>query len=80
MFHCCKCQESGEYDDLQHAYENGWYCNDDAYYCSEHAGDAIEKEDKSWDDVYTHRVWDGVLPVSNVAAWRVPVQTGVVYD
>lgn len=50
MFHCCKCQESGEYDDLQHAYENGWYCNDDAYYCSEHAGAAIEEEDKAWDD------------------------------
>ena len=49
-FHCCECQESGEYDDLQHAYENGWYGNDCVYYCIEHAEAAIEEEDKAWGD------------------------------
>lgn len=22
---CCECQNTGEYDNLQHAYEHGWF-------------------------------------------------------
>lgn len=48
-YYCCECGECGEYNNLQHAYENGWYQNDCLSYCSNHALAAMEKEDKSWE-------------------------------
>lgn len=41
--HCCECQNSGEYVNLQRAYEHGWFEHEDASYCSDHALAAIEK-------------------------------------
>lgn len=40
---CCECQNNGEYVNLQHAYEHGWFEHEDASYCSEHASAAIDR-------------------------------------
>ncbi len=46
--YCCngeKCENTGEFEDLQEAYDNGWYQNDDANYCGDCAEEEIEKLD-----------------------------------
>ena len=46
--YCCNgenCDNEGEFEDLQEAYDNGWYQNDDANYCGECAEEEIEKVD-----------------------------------
>ena len=42
---CCMCQQRGNYIDLDHAYENGWFRSDYVDYCPEHAQIAIDNED-----------------------------------
>jgi hypothetical protein len=39
---CCECQNTGEYDNLQHAYEHGWFVHEGDY-CSDHAPAAIDR-------------------------------------
>ena len=46
--YCCNgenCDNEGEFEDLQQAYDNGWYQNDEANYCGECAEEEIEKVD-----------------------------------
>ena len=46
--YCCNgenCDNEGEFEDLQEAYDNGWYQNDEANYCGECAEEEIEKVD-----------------------------------
>ena len=46
--YCCNgsnCENTGEFEDLQEAYDNGWYQNDEANYCGECAEEEIEKVD-----------------------------------
>ena len=46
--YCCNgenCENTGEFEDLQDAYDNGWYQNDEANYCGECAEEEIEKVD-----------------------------------
>ena len=46
--YCCNgenCDNEGEFEDLQDAYDNGWYQNDEANYCGECAEEEIEKVD-----------------------------------
>ena len=46
--YCCngeKCENTGEFEDLQEAYDNGWYQNDEANYCGDCAEEEIEKVD-----------------------------------
>ena len=46
--YCCNgenCENTGEFQDLQEAYDNGWYQNDEANYCSDHAEGEVEKVD-----------------------------------
>ena len=46
--YCCNeenCEKTGEFEDLQEAYDNGWYQNDEANYCSDHAEGEVEKVD-----------------------------------
>lgn len=46
--YCCNgenCDNEGEFEDLQEAYDNGWYQNDEANYCGECAEEEIVKVD-----------------------------------
>ena len=46
--YCCngeECENTGEFEDLQDAYNNGWFQNDEANYCGECAEGEIEKVD-----------------------------------
>ena len=46
--YCCNgsnCENTGEFEDLQEAYDNGWYQNDEANYCGDCAEEEIEKVD-----------------------------------
>ena len=46
--YCCNgenCDNEGEFEDLQEAYDNGWYQNDEANYCGDCAEEEIEKVD-----------------------------------
>ena len=46
--YCCngeECENTGEFEDLQDAYDNGWFQNDEANYCGECAEGEIEKVD-----------------------------------
>ena len=46
--YCCNgenCDNTGEFEDLQEAYDNGWYQNDEANYCGDCAEEEIEKVD-----------------------------------
>ena len=46
--YCCNgenCDNEGEFQDLQEAYDNGWYQNDEANYCGDCAEEEIEKVD-----------------------------------
>ena len=46
--YCCNgenCNNEGEFEDLQEAYDNGWYQNDEANYCGDCAEEEIEKVD-----------------------------------
>lgn len=46
--YCCNgenCENTGEFEDLQEAYDSGWYQNDEANYCGECAEEEIEKVD-----------------------------------
>ena len=48
--YCCNaenCEKTEEFEDLQEAYDNGWYQNDDENYCSDHAEEEIEKVDNN---------------------------------
>ena len=46
--YCCNgenCDNEGKFEDLQAAYDNGWYQNDEANYCGDCAEEEIEKVD-----------------------------------
>ena len=46
--YCCNgsnCENTGEFEDLQEAYDYGWYQNDEANYCGDCAEEEIEKVD-----------------------------------
>lgn len=41
-YECCVCNSLGYFNNLQEAYDNGWFEFDYAHYCSDHASDAID--------------------------------------
>ena len=46
-YNCSCCNIFGYYHSLQEAYDDGWFEFDDAYYCSDHASEAIDMCDNS---------------------------------
>ena len=45
---CACCDEEDDFEDLQDAYDNGWFQSEDGDFCPEHAAKGIEDEDNRW--------------------------------